>query len=309
MALAVTFAPVLLTMARRARRAWSGQPLGVFVRRLWEDMRTAAAQGLLSLMLLPFHAWEMAARDHPDAGAAGLHTSSSARMGDRGQRGRCRRGARRPVAAAHVSPARWCRARSSPDSPFIAVAASPTQALARWRCRSFWAGWPRRSSLTGSVSHRAPPARGLRRRASAPFCSDWPARPGTTSRPSSAPTITGCRQTTSRRRRDRAWRDGRRPPTSAWACWRRWPRTIWDSSRPASWSIGSSTRWTRAKDSSVTKAISSTGTTPNHWPRCVPYYVSTVDSGNLVASLVTLASGLDGIAAEPHDRSRLDAAR
>ncbi len=38
-----------------------------------------------------------------------------------------------------------------------------------------------------------------------------------------------------------------------------------------------------------------------------PYYVSTVDSGNLVTSLVTLASGLDRISAEPPERTRLDA--
>ena len=32
---------------------------GLFVRQTWEDLRTAAAQGLVAVMLLPFHAWEM----------------------------------------------------------------------------------------------------------------------------------------------------------------------------------------------------------------------------------------------------------
>jgi len=58
-ALAVAFSPILLTLVRVLDAPWSGQPLGVFLRRLWEDLRTAAVQGLVAVMLLPFHAWEM----------------------------------------------------------------------------------------------------------------------------------------------------------------------------------------------------------------------------------------------------------
>ena len=58
-ALAVAFSPILLTLVGVLDAPWSGQPLGVFLRRLWEDLRTAAVQGLVAVMLLPFHAWEM----------------------------------------------------------------------------------------------------------------------------------------------------------------------------------------------------------------------------------------------------------
>ncbi len=60
MALAVVFAPVLLTLSRVLAAPWPGQPVTVFIRRLSADLEIAAAQGLLSLTLLPFHAWEMA---------------------------------------------------------------------------------------------------------------------------------------------------------------------------------------------------------------------------------------------------------
>src|SRR5690606_20087606 len=60
MALAVLFAPVLLTLARVLTVPWPGQPLRVFLHRLASDLETAGAQSLVTLMLLPFHAWEMA---------------------------------------------------------------------------------------------------------------------------------------------------------------------------------------------------------------------------------------------------------
>lgn len=60
MALAVTFAPALLTLARFFTAPWPGQSFGVFLRTLVDDVQTGAAQALLTLMLLPYHAWEMA---------------------------------------------------------------------------------------------------------------------------------------------------------------------------------------------------------------------------------------------------------
>ncbi len=60
MALAVLFAPILLTLARVLTAPWPGQPLRVFLHRLASDLETAGAQSLVTLMLLPFHAWEMA---------------------------------------------------------------------------------------------------------------------------------------------------------------------------------------------------------------------------------------------------------
>ena len=59
------------------------------------------------------------------------------------------------------------------------------------------------------------------------------ARPGGSSRRSSAPRTTGCRPTTSRRIRRRGSRTARRRPTSGCRCWRTWPRTTSATSRPA----------------------------------------------------------------------------
>lgn len=59
MALGVTGAATLLTLARVVVAPLHGHSVGVFLRGLADDARTAAVQALLSLMLLPFHAWEM----------------------------------------------------------------------------------------------------------------------------------------------------------------------------------------------------------------------------------------------------------
>nr|MBA2355298.1 carbohydrate-binding protein [Acidobacteriota bacterium] len=59
MALAVAFASTLLGLARMFATPWARRPFNLFMRRLTEDVETSAAQALLSLMLLPFHAWEM----------------------------------------------------------------------------------------------------------------------------------------------------------------------------------------------------------------------------------------------------------
>ena len=59
MALGVTGSAALLAMARLLVVPLSGHSFGVFARGVSNDIQTAAAQALLSLMLLPFHAWEM----------------------------------------------------------------------------------------------------------------------------------------------------------------------------------------------------------------------------------------------------------
>ena len=59
MALGVTGSAALLAMARLLTVPLFGHSFGVFLRGVSDDIRTAAAQALLSLMLLPFHAWEM----------------------------------------------------------------------------------------------------------------------------------------------------------------------------------------------------------------------------------------------------------
>ena len=58
--LVVLGTPVLLTLARLATFPWLRQPLAVLLRRLAEDLETSVAQAILTLMLLPYHAWEMA---------------------------------------------------------------------------------------------------------------------------------------------------------------------------------------------------------------------------------------------------------
>ena len=57
--LVVLGTPVLLTLARLLTFPWLRQPLAVLLRRLAEDLETSFAQAILSLMLLPYHAWEM----------------------------------------------------------------------------------------------------------------------------------------------------------------------------------------------------------------------------------------------------------
>ena len=53
-------APLLLTLARLINVPRLRRPIAVFLHRFADDVETACAQALLGLMLLPFHAWEMA---------------------------------------------------------------------------------------------------------------------------------------------------------------------------------------------------------------------------------------------------------
>ncbi|HTV01669.1 MAG TPA: glucoamylase family protein, partial [Luteitalea sp.] len=52
-------APVLLTLVRLLTLPWAGRPLVLYFRRYFSDVESSAAQTLLTLMLLPFHAWQL----------------------------------------------------------------------------------------------------------------------------------------------------------------------------------------------------------------------------------------------------------
>ena len=70
------------------------------------------------------------------------------------------------------------------------------------------------------------------------------------------------------------------------------------------------TRSTPSTSSSATAGTSSTGTRRPRWRRCRPAYVSTVDSGNLLACLLALANGLvEKARLEPARRPLAGAAR
>src|SRR5438552_1058576 len=58
-ALAVLASPLLLLLPRVPALLWR-RPRTVFARRLWDDMKTTMAQVTLSLVLLVYHAWDMA---------------------------------------------------------------------------------------------------------------------------------------------------------------------------------------------------------------------------------------------------------
>ena len=58
--LVIVGAPLLLTFARLFTFLRVRQPMAVLLRRLAEDLETSFAQALLTLMLLPYQAWEMA---------------------------------------------------------------------------------------------------------------------------------------------------------------------------------------------------------------------------------------------------------
>jgi cyclic beta-1,2-glucan synthetase len=57
-ALSVIGAGLLTLIPRLLELPWT-RPFGVSARRLWDDARTAAAQATLSLVLLAYHAWDM----------------------------------------------------------------------------------------------------------------------------------------------------------------------------------------------------------------------------------------------------------
>ena len=238
----------------RARRA-----VRVFVRGLLEEICDGRWRRRSSRSrFLPFHAWEMVARDRPDARAR-----SSSRSGD-SSNGRPRRprprgppgsSSRRRARVRRGDGGEPRRRRRDPDRRRPRCAPRPC----RSRCRSSSSGSPRRSSRTGSAVPRVPPAWSSRAE-DRELLLAVARRPGTTSRRSPAPRITGFRPTTSRRRRSPASRTAPRRRTSAWRSSPRSPRTTSGSSLDAMVER-LERRSRRSKRSSATRATSSTGTT------------------------------------------------
>ena len=205
---------------------------------------------------------------HPHAGAAGGHASPVARMGDGVERGGGVGRPARPGGAARVpdrdgvEPAR--RAAGDPAGCCLAA-----RRVDRGRRRSCWRGSPRRSSPGHSASHaRRGSARW--RRTSAPRFAAWRGRRGTTSRSSSAPTTTGCHRTTSRRRPGRQLARRTSPTNIGMGLLATLAARDLGFIDDRELIERSTTRWTRARSSNVTRDTCSTGTTRARWPRCGP---------------------------------------
>ncbi len=123
-------------------------------------------------------------------------------------------------------------------------------------------------------------------------CGGWRARPGCSSRRSSATPTTGSRPTISRRSPTAASRTGPRRPTWGCCCCRRCRRTTWATSARGGWSSGWRRRSRRSTAWRSTGATSTTGTRPRPCSRCRRSIISTVDSGNLLGCLIAMAHGL-----------------
>ena len=184
---------------------------------------------------------------------------------------------------------------------------------ARRRRRARTCRWPGRpaspppppSCSSGSPPRRSPGRSAVRctrraRAADAPTsCASSaasPAGPGASSTPTSAPTITGCRRTTTRSRPPPGWRTARRRPTWDWRCSPICRPTTSATSRPA----GSSTA-PRARSQAMSAMERHRGHFYNWYDTrslapLEPRYISSVDSGNLAGHLLTLRPGLLALA-------------
>ena len=257
-----------------------------------DDMQTAAAQALLSLMLLPFHAWEMVRAIILTLARLADHASPAARMGDGVERGRGIRGPARPRGA------RRCSSSQMAASPLVAllaivvVAASPRHG---WiAALPFVLGWIAAPVIAWALSQPRPP----RQRALAPH-----------------------ERTQVRRLARKTWHyfevfvgpdDHWLPPDNFQEAPGRQlarrtsptnigmgllstlaARDLGLHRRPRARSNASTTRSTRARalerhEGHLLNWYDTSSLAPLR-----PRYVSTVDSGNLVTSLITLASGLE----------------
>ena len=203
------------------------------------------------------------------------------------------RRATRSATAARIWPPPSGRCGSPPSL------AALTASIWRFRGRPRWRGRAHPGPLVRLAGHRLvdqPAACSPRSQADAPtrpfFSESLRARPGRSSRPSSARKITGCRRTTIRNIPLPRSPIAPRRPTWDWRCWRICPRTTSATSRPGNWSSARPMHCTRWKPWSAIAAISTTGTTRSRCSRCRPLYISTVDSGNLAGHLLTLRPGL-----------------
>ena len=256
--LAIVLVPALLASLLEVLRKPADVPLR---RHLAAAMRSSArhlAQAAFTLACLPYEAFfsldAIAAHARPDAGhphaAAGM---DALRRGGRPMASppfdRCGSGRSLAIAAAL-----WLSA-SSPAALRARGAGSPPVArLARHR-------------LVDQPSARAPRSAADARSRSL-SCARPRARPGRSSRPSSARRITGCRRTTTRSTRWRSSRTAPRRPTWGSRCWRTCRRTTSAISAPASSSSAPPMRSARCRPWSATAATSTTGTTRARSSRC-----------------------------------------
>jgi cyclic beta-1,2-glucan synthetase len=130
-------------------------------------------------------------------------------------------------------------------------------------------------------------------------CAHRRAAPGATSRTSSVRMTTGCRPTTSRNIRRRPSPRAPRPPTSACRCWPTWPRydfgylTAGECLQRIGNTLASMEKLERYRGHFYNWYDTRT-LQPLH-----PQYVSSVDSGNLAGSLLTLQAGLAELKHQP----------
>ena len=123
--------------------------------------------------------------------------------------------------------------------------------------------------------------------------------PGDTSMSSSDRRPPGCRRTMSRKRPRGNFSCALRRRTSACGCWRRWRRTTLATSRSTTWStrnLGTLETLDKLErfEGHLLNWYDISTLEPLH-----PRYVSTVDSGNLLASLWTFEAAVDELAARP----------
>ncbi len=296
MALGVVGAATLLAMARLIAVPWHGHSFGVFLRVISDDMQTAAAQALLSLMLLPFHAWEMvhaiiltlARLAVTQRRLLEWETASSVALASAGLRGR---------AAIRLFVVQMASSPITALLAMVAVAASPRRG---WIAAApFVIGWMAAPLVAWALSQPRPP----RRRALAPH-----------------------ERTQIRALARKTWHyfDVFVGPEDHWLP----PDNFQESPgrevarRTSPTNIGMGLLSTLAArdlgfidDRELVERLTQALTTceglerhnghllnwydTNTLAPLSPPYVSTVDSGNLVASLITLASGLEALADEP----------
>ncbi|AMY12396.1 Cellobiose phosphorylase [Luteitalea pratensis] len=293
LALGVTGSATLLAMARLFAVPWYGHSIGVFLRGVSEDMQTAAAQALLSLMLLPFHAWEMVrAIMLTLARLAVTHrrlleweTASSVAAASAGLRGR----AALPVFLVEMA--------ASPLVALLAIAAIAASPRHGWLAAvPFLLAWMAAPVIAWALSQ----PRELRQRALAPHertqvrrlarktwhyfemfvgpddhwlpPDNFQEAPGRQLARRTSPTNIGMGLLSTLAARDLGFIDDRE-------LIERVDHTL-DTCEVLERHEGHLLNWY------------ATSTLAPLWPR----YVSTVDSGNLVTALITLASGLESLA-------------
>ena len=227
------------------------------VRDVGSDVVVATAQVMLDITFLAHQAWLMVDAIVRTLARLLVTRRAPARVADRGA-GESRPRSR-PRAA---STDRWRAASGSPPSSVCSSSSSKPDAA--WIAAPFVVLWLAAPWIARQISL---PGADLGTGRSCPIedvdvlASSSPVARGCSSRPSSPPTTTGCRRTTSRTTRNRWSPIARRPPTSACTCWPpSAPATSVGSAR-STWSNGSRPRWPPSIGSNDSTVISTTGTT------------------------------------------------